>query len=117
MQAVLDGIRRLPLADATELAFRFGSERYARALLVDLKQTPGNVELFDLDDMMIELRLGALDAEHTTSNQPTPHLTAALKACGQARSEAGPGFEGPACAPDRLHDLMVSLAKQRLVTP
>ena len=72
MQAVLDGITRLPLGQAAQLAFRFGSEQHARAVLNHLKIAPRSEELGALDDMVIELRLGALAGEHESPEASTP---------------------------------------------
>lgn len=114
MQRVLDGITRHPLAEAARLAFRFGSEAHARALLSDLKRTPGIEELGQLDDMVIELKLGTLDAEQDRTEQLTPHLNAAIEACRRARAHGRDG-EVPNCAPSKLRALMVELAAGRLV--
>jgi hypothetical protein len=116
MQSVLDAITRQPLSNAADLAFRFGSEEHARALLFELKRTPGNVELGELDDMIIELRLGVLAAEHASGlDQPTPHLEAAVAACSQARRTGDPDHGTANCDPARLREMMGKLATGRVV--
>ena len=107
MQRVLDGITRLPLEHAAQLAFRFGSEPHARAVLDHLKLAPRSEELGPLDDMVIELRLGALAGEHESPDAPKPHLEAAKRFCGQAaQARNGP----PGGTPAKLQALGVRLS-------
>lgn len=112
MQAVLDGITRWPLGQAAQLAFRFGSEQHARAVLNHLKVAPRSEELGPLDDMVIELRLGALAGEHETADAPTSHLEAAKRFCAKAGQTLD---RPPTCTPAKLRQLMTKLAEQRLV--
>lgn len=115
-QSVLDAITRLPLEFAARLAFHFGAEEHARALLIDLERTPGGEELTRFDDAVIELKLGALDAEQYRTDQSTPHLDAAVQACREAQANEG-GGENPYCTPAKLRAMMVEVAATRLVSP
>lgn len=112
MQRVVDGITRWPLGQAAQLAFRFGSEQHARAVLNHLKVAPRDDVLGPLDDMVIELRLGALAGEHETVGVPTPHLDTAQRFCAEAAQTLA---RPPTCEPTRLHARMAKLAEQRLV--
>lgn len=103
--SILSLITRKPLADAANLAFRFGPPDHARVLLEQLRQAPSVPALAPGDEMLTELRLAVLDGEHEPSAQNPPHFAAAIVACRR--------FQRSNCDPDRLQELAAKLAQQR----
>src|SRR4051812_43781118 len=103
-QTMVDSVTRRPLESASDLAFRFGSAKDAKALLQALQRAPAD-NFADADDFAIELRLAVLDGEQETSAPSSPHIQAASKACQRFRTSN--------CDQPRLRRLVARFAQQR----
>ena len=104
-ELLVSAIARKPLADAANLAFRFGSTDHARVLLEELQRVPSDASFASQEEMFIELRLAALNDEYRTTVVDSPHIRSALKACKRFRTSN--------CDPVRLRALAAKFAEER----
>jgi hypothetical protein len=80
-ESTISMFARQPLADASSLAYRFGSAEHARILVEELRHAPSYSGMAAGDEMAAQLRLAALDGEHQTDARDSPHISLASAAC------------------------------------
>ena len=104
-ESIVSAVTRKPLADAANLAFRFGSIDHARVLLEELQRAPSDATFVSQEEMFNALRLAALNGEHQTTVADSPHIRSASLACRRFRSSD--------CDPARLQALAAKFAQER----
>ena len=104
-ELIASAVTRKPLADAANLAFRFGSTEHARVLLEELQRAPSDAAFVSQEEMFTELRLAALNGEYRTTVVDSPHIRSASMACRRFRTSD--------CDPVRLRALAAKFAEER----
>jgi hypothetical protein len=103
--SLISMLARKPLADASNVAFRFGSPDHARILLNELLHAPSEPATAARDEMVAQLHLAALSGEYQTDAPNLAHIEAASLACQRSRSSN--------CEPKRMKELAAKFALQR----
>jgi hypothetical protein len=104
-EALISMLAHKPLADASKLAFRFGSPEHAKTLFDELRHAPPEPATTAGDEMVAQLYLAALNGEHQTDAPDSPHIKSASVACQRFRSSN--------CEPRRMKELAAKFALQR----
>jgi hypothetical protein len=104
-ESLISMLARQPLADASNLAFRFGSPEHARILVDELRHDRSDPATVAGDEMVAQLYLAALNGEYQTDALDSPHTKSASVACQRFRSSN--------CDLRRMKELAAKFALQR----
>jgi hypothetical protein len=103
--SIISMFSRQPLADASNLAYRFGSAEHARILLEELRRAPPYPDMAAGDEMTAELHFAALDGEYQSEAPDSPHIKSASVACLRFRTSS--------CDRASMKKLAAKFAQQR----
>jgi hypothetical protein len=103
-ESLISTFAHQPLADASNLAFRFGTSEHATILLEELSHVPSDPALAAGDEMATQLHLAALTGEYQTDAPDSPHIKSASVACQRFRTSN--------CDPVRMKELATRFAQQ-----